>query len=51
MGKLIMHILLVVLSILNARVNDLKVFKILWSICAVLWGVLTIGDMVSLIAG
>ena len=46
--NLILHIILVILSILNAKTTDKKVSRWCWIICAVLGLVLGVNDIMQM---
>lgn len=48
MFGLILHIILVILSVLNAKATDKKLSRWCWIICAVLGFVLGVNDMVQI---
>ena len=46
---LVLHIALIILSILNAKVARSKGSRVCWIICSVLWSVCTVIDILQLI--
>ena len=49
MFKIMLDILLVILSIVNLAIANNKISKICWSVCIVLWTLVTFCDLVPLV--
>ena len=49
MFVLIMYVVLVILSIVNARLANNKISKICWCTCSVLWGLCAAINLIELI--
>lgn len=49
MFKIMLDIILVILSIVNLAIANNKISKIYWSVCIVLWTLVTFCDLVPLV--
>lgn len=49
MFKIMLDIILVILSIVNLAIANNKISKICWSVCIVLWTLVTFCDLVPLV--